>query len=156
MREILFRGKSCENGDWCEGTLVIHKYYRSSSEEKDCRIVDMIYGIDDDGFAYYHSGCDESCDPKTIGQFTGLVDKNGKKVFEGDILSIECYDGGSLFEPSCTWHENAEVIWSQEHFGWYAKFADEELSLWEYDDSKTIEVIGNIHDNPELMEVEKR
>ncbi len=144
MREILFRGKRIDNGKWIKGFY----YERLNPFTEDGHPV-KYFIADVPPFA-------NEIYQETIGQFTGLVDKNGKKVFEGDILSIECYDGGSLFEPSCTWHENAEVIWSQEHFGWYAKFADEELSLWEYDDSKTIEVIGNIHDDPELMEVKKR
>lgn len=107
MRDLLFRGKSRENGDWYEGNLEINKYYRYSSEEKDYRIVDRNCGIDDDGFAYYQSGCDESCDPETIGQFTGFFDKNGTKIFEGDIIEF-----GS---------RNLVVWWDQEKFQWRAK-----------------------------------
>lgn len=141
MREILFRGKRLRDGKWLEGYYV--KILNPFAED----------GKPERHFIFDGTPFNQEINPKTLGQYTGLNDKNGKKVFEGDVLSIEFHSNGSLFEPSHTWHENAEVIWAQNHFGWYAKFANEELSLWEYDDSKTIEVIGNIHDNPEMLNV---
>ena len=146
MRDLLFRGKSRENGDWYEGNLEINKYYRYSSEEKDYRIVDRNCGIDDDGFAYYQSGCDESCDPKTIGQFTGVYDKNGKKIFEGDIVMKRTYHGKKpckvVFSYGC-FHCG---------FGGGSSTATHPYLL---DTSQYLEVVGNIYDNPEMLEVEK-
>ena len=134
MREIIFRGKRLNDGEWVEGNFV-----------KGC--------IDD--FAYIvEFGNKDLCRnyveviPETVGQYTGLTDKNGKKIFEGDIISIP-------FEEDVVYYENAEVYFDTEHCGWYVRyFDDESFSLWEYDDCD-ITIIGNIHDNPELLKGDK-
>lgn len=94
--------------------------------------------------------------PETVGQFTGLSDLHGYKIFEGDIIKIR-FESDSFTHPaeSIVWYDIAKVFWSSEHYGWYAAFASgEELSLWEYDDPHDVEIVGNIHDNSELEVVD--
>ena len=141
MREILFRGKRKSNGEWAYGNFV-----------RGC--------VDD--FAYIvEFGNKELCRnyveviPETVGQFTGLTDKNGKRIFEGDMIKpfddeidkmvVEFRQGQFLL---CSYGERgymAEYGW--EESGNYGCFEAEPLSSYGDD----IEVIGNIHDNPELL-----
>lgn len=131
MREILFRGKRKDNGEWAEGHLhVTHKgtyeigYYSAATN-----IERLIYIVD----------------PNTVGQFTGLLDKNGKRIFEGDILGSH-YD--DLYPDDVTvemveWFRNG---WHIRQAGDYDPYLLEEEGTLPYS-----EIIGNIHDNPEMM-----
>ena len=87
-------------------------------------------------------------DPKTIGQSTGLEDKNGKEIFEGDILSVDT-DEETL---------NVNIFWDSKHalFMFESKKYNEEDLLAELveDNTYPFEIIGNIYENPELLEVE--
>ena len=101
------------------------------------------------------SAMTSNVDPETVGQYIGLTDMTGKKIFEGDIIKIR-FESDSFTHPAepIVWYTLAKVFWSSEQFGWYAAFASgEELSMWEYDDPDDVEIVGNIHDNPELLEV---
>ena len=131
-REILFRGKRMCNGKWMIGNLFC-------CDDGDCFIVSS-------GFRQNHY----KVDPKTVGQFTGLTDKNGKKIFEGDILLIEWKVTGRT--PV---HETHIVVYSKSGFftenngqlkGQVSNYACSNCS------GLSVEVIGNIHDNPELLE----
>lgn len=135
MREILFRGKRVDNGEWVYGDLQ-HDY----NGEPRC--------ISD------YCGANP-VDPSTVGQYTGLKDKNGKQIFEGDILSIPFEEDRSPYEENSIYYEKGEVYFDTERYGWYVRFREynEEISLWEYDNMDD-EVISNIYDNPELLEVQ--
>ena len=133
MREILFRGKRFDNGEWVEGFYTDHNvtYYSCCR----CPVIENI--IDD-----------YEVDEYTVGQYTGMVDKNGTKIFEGDIVKTK-------YGRLCI------VVWfaSPQHNGWDLTPVDtignirhtkcpDSYDLYKRDN---LEVIGNIHDNPELM-----
>ena len=113
MREILFRGKQRDNGEWFYGDL-IHLNHCVSIRSKDCA---------------------RSVFPETVGQFTGLTDKNGMRIFEGDLIR------------STETGETAIVQWFSEHsaFMIWCKTSNQVGFLYECEKS-IIEVIGNIHD----------
>lgn len=131
MREILFRGKT-ENGLWRIGYL--------SFEDK-ITIKRKCYDYKGD---YVATSIEEyKIDKNTVGQFTGLTDKNGKKIFEGDILK------------GC-WNTIFEVYYDDCLLQFRAKTVDgfnRDIDYYGY--PYQIEVIGNIHDNPELLEQER-
>lgn len=88
--------------------------------------------------------------PETVGQFTGLTDKNGKRIFEGDILKYQmniktAIIGKVAFVCGAFVFESEEL--ERECDIAFATFADDEISLPQH----CIEVIGNIHDNPDLL-----
>ena len=135
MREILFRGKT-KQGEWVQGDLSQHKtgkrFIKCGSATSSFEVI-----------------------PETIGQYTGLTDKNGTKIFEGDILSIaRKSDGiGSYYYPPLKYPVNVFVCWDMCAWCWetickekyYICFPD----AWCHFEC---EIIGNIHDNPELLE----
>ena len=133
-REILFKAKRKDNGEWVEG------YYRADPD------LDMHFIC---GWDYYSSenGLEREpfeyeIDPDTICQYTGLHDKNGEKIWENDIL-----DCGNKLRVS--WH-HFKASWVLSKKGWmYNHFFGEAV------EPEDVEVIGNIFDNPELLEVER-
>ncbi len=128
MREILFRGKRKDNGEWVHGSLITE----TSPFNKNMVMTHI-----------YDNGCNEILvDPRTIGQYTGLTDKNGKKIFEGDILEGDLEDS---LDPGARWR--SIVVWGT--FGWMCK--DRQCLPMDALDILEGEVIGNIHDNPELI-----
>ena len=133
MREILFRGKRFFDGEWVDGSLFI-------DEKKDKHEILA-------GYVNYRVGWEVV--PETVGQFTGLTDKNGKKIFEDDIVVI-CYEtNGEDFLETKRVHYNAkECCWYPMRWEECCEHCDY------YTEVISIEVIGNIHDNPELLEVE--
>ena len=128
MREILFRGKRLGDGEWIEGQLFI-----DDKKEKHEILI---------GFVNYRISWE--VDPGTVGQYTGLNDKNGKQVFEGDILMD---DRGKLFE----------VFFTEKSCSFMVKCrkAPNEWETGNYRIGKPcgdmMSVIGNVHDNPELL-----
>lgn len=149
MREILFRGKRIDNGEWVEGHLIW-------CEDGRARIIPSHTDI----FCYE---MDESiiqtvahrAIPETVGQYTGLTDKNGTKIFEGDIVrlkrfgNIEC--GKIVFNTNTAGFE----FWREVTVGAYGEKATrkENLCAFTASDVGIIgKIRGNIHDNPELLE----
>ena len=130
MREILFRGKT-DRSEWVVGNLMVY-YDRSAS------IIESSTSLNTFHVVF----------PETVGQYIGVEDKNGNRVFEGDILRYTP-------RPKCTIYY--KVIWNQE----WSRFALVQWSTHKYqiyewaEFSKvkySCEVIGNIHDNPDLLE----
>ena len=123
MRDILFRGKRTDNGKWVYGLL--------------CRVGDTYANIRrmDTGVLY-------SVLTNTIGQYTGLTDKNGKKIFEGDIVE---------FRTSLKKYY-AKVYYKKGMWSLYIKgFNDRYMLSVAVENDYSVKVIGNIHDNPELL-----
>lgn len=140
MREILFRGKRVDNGEWIYGDVIQFPMHG---------IVRIIEQNSDNDGSYGDSEID--CD--TLGQFTGLTDKNGKKIFEGDIVKITGFHTTAI--AAVKYGSASE---KSTHWGWY--FDDNDghtyflMSKAFCKDYNAI-IIGNIHDNPELLEVTK-
>ena len=131
MREILFRGKRTDNGEWEYGDLWCNPYGK--------RVVCIVSPINDQGT----TGGNE-VDPETVCQFTGLTDKNGRKIFEGDILSAH------LDEDNPDYETVVQVIW--EEYGWRTMEENGLSDPLDDEDTEIFAIIGNIHDNPELLE----
>ena len=132
MREILFRGKRTDNGEWVEGYYYKAKYCRTDDELCDYITVPHPKEYNEPSSHYIVI-------PETVGQYTGLKDKNGKKIFEGDIVKGKDNYERNLAVSGYVDHENGSFVIVGElmiHYRWL----DYEL-----------EVIGNIHDNPELL-----
>ena len=125
MREILFRGKRADTGDWVKG-FYIQKPNPFSEDGKPIRhcIIDL--------FPFGHD-----VDPETVGQFTGLLDKNGNQIFEGDVVEYREYG-------------NLAVVWDDGAFQLMREYTFYDM-LDHYTTVFSV-VIGNIHDNPELLE----
>lgn len=135
MREILFRGKT-EKGEWVYGVPFL--------EEDRCYIIEDLFLCDE----YACTGAENTTViPETIGQYTGLIDKNGKKIFEGDIIKHH----RTLFGADNT--DIGTILWDENICKFYrtSKFDTiEKVEIWK-DTAIYYEVIGNIHDNPELL-----
>ena len=123
MREILFRGKRKDNGEW----VVSNTFYQCDEKIK------LWDEPNRDGYV--------EIEKDTVGQYTGLTDKNGTKIFEGDIVK---------------WNINYAIVWQGCKFvlkkDINAKSYDYVLSCF---DGTEFEIIGNIHDNPELVRGEE-
>lgn len=134
MREILFRGKRTDNGDWVEGGILCTENWTSIFVCKDYQ--------GNFNEAPYSDIEEFDVIPETVGQYTGLTDKNGTKIFEGDIVKYGDTVHNVVFEQ-----RNGTA-----YFG--LVYSTLETAPFDnYQDLRQIEVIGNIHDNPELLEV---
>ena len=129
MREILFRGKRKDNGEWVEGAYYKQELFYGDKEDAHVIITSKETLINDFDLDF------AICIPETVGQYTGLTDKNGKKIFEGDIIKAMMDYGPAGF------YERIVPI----------KWLNDVGYQWQYFDISTIEIIGNIHDNPELL-----
>ena len=167
MREILFRGKRIDNGAWVYGDLIWADYIPARAWISSPDDGNRLRRIDTGSKTAEWRGIE--VDPKTVGQYTGLTDKNGQKIFEGDIVAfadsldhkmyLESLDApnGHYDEPHNEGRSVAKIIYGiaddypafdlDEHdFEINGLSALANYGYW-------YEVIGNIHDNPELLEV---
>lgn len=141
MREILFRGKSIIHGEWIYGYLNQHR----GNIRYDCDCEPIADGCDyiNDWQAKIDTGMygqDYKVDPETVGQFTGLTDRNGTKIFEGDIIKyFDDWIGKIEYDSDSALFVVSFVDGDDDNFG--------RVSCGD------CEVIGNIYDNPELLEV---
>lgn len=153
MREILFRGKQANIQEWVEGCL-IHtlKYCCILQDEENVHPMDYPYLDNDTGCFDGHA---TPVMPETVGQYTGLTDKNGKKIFEGDIVGFAKNIYQIIFSVGsfALYDEQGEMISKiGGHNDHCYSFMDLYIECcWEDGWAYDIEVIGNIHDNPELL-----
>ncbi len=130
MRDIIFRGKRTDTGEWVYGapakdshgeTVMVESVFEC--EEYNCRGANCLY-----------------VDENTVGQYTGLTDKNGKKIFEGDVVN---------FKTTAYFFKNCRINYESQ----FARFCAIDNKGYEYPMDKTFnyEIIGNVFDNPELL-----
>ena len=143
MREYLFRGKRLDNGEWVYGGYCKHDTVKVCFTTDDPKTKHMIIkdGFCDWGFEPPLQGYE--VDPETVGQYTGLTDKNGVKIFEGDIIRHKTYLEERIYRilydegAFCYFYDRNTYPLTDYEFGLYCE---------------NVEVIGNIHDNPELLQ----
>lgn len=128
MREILFRGKRTDNGEWVEGYYYKAKYCRTDDELCDYITVPHPKEYNEPSSHYI-------VDPDTVGQYTGLTDKNGTKIFEGDIVKKFWFDKMSIYK----------IVYDNGLASFIGQ-AGIKFTTFDYD-STEFEVVGNIYDN---------
>ena len=140
MREILFKAKRICDGEWVEGYYLRDQYHIGGKDI-------IFYRKDSDRFTVYT----DRIDIETLCQFTGLTDKNGNKIWENDIVLVS----ESVYSTVKfgLYHEAFKS--ERTHQGFYLESMDgycfhEEMGYW----TKESAVVGNIFDNPELLQEE--
>lgn len=139
MREILFKAKRIDNGEWVEGYYLRDQYHRSGKDI-------IFYRKDSDQFTVYT----DIIDIETLCQFTGLCDKNGNKIWENDIVNHNGEYAPVKFGRYCS-----SFDYGNYNFGFYVDFPEDtfyrkELGYW----CRKVETSGNVFDNPELLQEE--
>lgn len=143
----LFRGKRIDNGEWVEGNLIQSCDATDGWESIIIPVKNSNMFTKHIGHGYGNLGFENwyRVNPSTICQCTGLKDRNGKLIWENDILVGYLDD---MYPENATY---AQVIWDKNEF--YTKEQDsDDISLMDEFDEKYFEVCGNIFDNPELLE----
>ena len=130
---FLFRGKRKDNGKWVEGNLLYTRTTTFGVVTEICTL-EMSYQVI----------------PETVGQCTGLKDKNGKPIFEGDIIKTKKY-GRDIGHSNVNNFDIFKVIYEPAVF----RLENVRRGFNLVGNGNDFEIIGNIHDNPELLEVEK-
>ena len=139
MREILFRGKRKDNGNWIAGGVV-------HCDDK----VFIVWAhrlLSKNGPTYFPTMVEVI--PETLGQYTGAKDKNGKEIFKGDIVRhTQQFLHGTVDSIGV-------VAWSDGYGAWIiSKYINNRADMFLMTECHRTEIIGNIHDNPELLEVD--
>lgn len=150
MREILFKAKQIDNGEWIEGSLIDldidSGYCYIVQPYKKASILPIIFLITDRM---------KLVDPETLCQFTGLCDKNGNKIWENDIIK---YHFGEIYAPiKYGYYQNCFDSQKTEHVGFYVDWTGDkclrkDLGYWI--NMVYAMPVGNIFDNPELLQEE--
>ena len=159
MRESLFRGKRLDNEEWVSsGNLIT---FNDEGEEKQFFIPQMNAKCtcthdEQDNIISFNSGMFCKVNPDTVGQFTGLTDKNGTKIFEGDIVKFTdspfgisytgevVFHGGAFCIKYKSWASNSSYHRIGQTDKWQDMGASGEVTY-------SYEKLGNVHDNPELL-----
>ena len=134
MREILFRGKRIDNGDWTSGFYQASpagNHYITSTGATGCARPDKV-------------------DPNTVVQYTGLTDKNGQMIFEGDL--VQAVLPQTTAQMGFVW-PIMPVVFSNGTFG-LLDHREDVTPFRSFAPRVTFEVLGNIHDNPDLLKGE--
>ncbi len=146
IREILFRGKRIDNDEWVEGFP-----YITHDGEHQIRYYNPESNIEN---------CSHTVIPDTLGRLTGLTDCNGVKIFEGDIIrwhdNTELSVSGQIAEVCFGKYRDAESVFDDIYpLGFYIRFSDKNCVTisWLDEFKNYFDIIGNIYDNPELLEV---
>lgn len=173
MREIEFRGKDIETGKWVYGSYFEHKKVNLCIASESEIIENTQHLIVRDKIACdwnFRNGIEVvDVDPKTVGQYTGLKDKNGTKIYEGDVVKVlgmigkvisQCGSFGICFND-CVDYEKLDKF-TQKRVGnnFSGVCCDNFISIYEIwwnlnnldDYLYEVEIIGNIYDNPKLLE----
>ena len=138
MREILFRGKRADNGEWTTGTPFFVK--------DRCKMIHAVAVHPDflcEGNVYYSEGYPVI--PDTIGEYTGLTDKNGKKIFEGDIVHMNSKKFGLSGHGVVVYRNGGFAIYDRKRNRLYPFMQNGQYNAGDY------RVVGNIHDHKELL-----
>ena len=131
MREIQFRGKRLDNGEWVEGFFSGETFYGHTPEDGRAFIIQK-------GTGFY---CPVAA--ATVGQFTGLLDKTGRRIFEGDLCLCDRHINDS-FDKTVF-----EILFDPLR-GYYGE--SNQGNEFDGDSFELCEVVGNFHANPELLE----
>ena len=147
MREMCFRGKRVDNGEWVEGDYFERK--DTAGKIIESVIIEDAYEQITSGQRYIRSNIGGECsrvDPATVGEFSGKCDKNDRRIFEGDIVD-GLFRVGMPLRAVCAFNDGAfGLAWTHggvDHFSAFTSICNVEY-----------EVVGNIYDNPEMLEQE--
>lgn len=140
MRDILFRGKEIDTGNWVEGWYLRYPFGRWPLRDA------IIPAEDAENGNHRH----EEVDPATVGEYSGRTDKNGKRIFEGDL--VQAVLPPSISQPSFVW-PIMPVVFCDGVFG-LLDHRDDVTPFRSFAPRVTFEVKGNIHDTKELLKEE--
>ena len=158
MREIKFRGKRVDNDEWVFGHLV-----NSGTDALGTEIWWICVNRYDFATVFGQDTCDDTfiwyrVDPKTVGQYTGLKDENGKEIYEGDIVAFACRHGDDVLRRIIYYDDGSfrlGDIYSSDGYNELNNVFDEAMNFeGTFRAGAICDVVGNIHDNPELLEEE--